>query len=293
MALLKKILLSVTALTLSFAVHTANYFFYTDGRLNAKGAEEFVDDVASNDTQMLKYLFPYVPKEDSKPSDGDLTVPENMTYSAAEFQQFKGTYLEETADAGESYFDNIVFCGDSLTYALGLDSRYLKNHNVLAWGGLGVYDYLDYTANASYNQSDEKKSPIQWLQELKPKVLYIMLGTNGIAVWSNDKHIRLYENMLDRIQTALPNTDIVLVAIPPWSESRNTETFNGDKFDRFNMMLLETAHKRGLYFLNFGNATRKENGNVKDELIAGDGIHWQNKCKALYLEFIRTHAIKN
>lgn len=293
MALLKKIMLSVTALTLSFAVHTANYFFYTDGRLNAKGTEEFVDDVASTDTRMLKYLFPYVPKEDTPPSGGELAVPDNMTYSAAEFQQFKGTYLEETADAGESYFDNIVFCGDSLTYGLGIDSRYLKKYNVLAWGGLGVYDYLDYTANASYNQSKEKKPPIQWLQELKPKVLYIMLGTNGIAVWSNDKHIRLYEKMLDRIQTALPNTDIVLVGIPPWAESRNTETFNGDKFDRFNMMLLETAHKRGLYYLNFGNATRKANGNVKDELIAGDGIHWQNKCKELYLNFIRTHAIKN
>lgn len=301
MALIKKMMLSATALTLSFAVHTANYFFYTDGRLDANGAKDFVNDVADANDKNLEYLFPYVPKESTVPDSSeekpDISVstpgvPSNMTYSAAEFSQFKGTYLEETADAGESYFNNIVFCGDSLTYGLGIDSRYLKMHDVVAWGGLGVYDYLDYTANASYNQSEETTPPIEWLKMLKPEVLYIMLGTNGIAIWSNDKHIRLYENMLDRIEEALPNTDIVLVGIPPWGESRNTETFNGQKFDNFNMLLLETAHKRGLYYLNFAEVTRDANGNAKEDLVISDGIHWQNKCKDLYLNYIRTHAIK-
>lgn len=304
MAFIRKIVLSATALTLSFAVHTANYYFYTDGRLTADGALEFVDDVASANDENLEYLFPYVPKESIAPdtpsedtSMPDTTVrdegvPSNMNYSAEEFSKFKGTYLEETPDAGEQYFDNIVFCGDSLTYGLGIDSRYLKAHDVIAWGGLGVYDYLDYTAYSTYNQSEEKTPPIEWLQILKPDVLYIMLGTNGIAIWSNDKHIRLYNNMLDRIDEILPDTDIVLVGIPPWGESRNTETFNGQKFDAFNMLLLEMAHERGYYYLNFAEVTRKENGNVKDDLVIVDGIHWQNKCKDLYLEYIRTHAIK-
>ena len=305
MAFIKKIVLSATALTLSFAVHTANYYFYTDGRLSANGASDFANDVASTNADNLKYLFPYVPKEvvvpdpppaedESKPEPevGEPGVPTNMNYSAAEFAKFKGTYLEETPDASEEYFDNIVFCGDSLTYGLGIDSRYLKEHDVLAWGGLGVYDYLDYTKNSTYNQSEEKEPPIQWLQTLKPEVLYIMLGTNGIAVWSNDKHIRFYNAMLDRIDEVLPDTDIVLVGIPPWAESRNTETFNGQKFDSFNMLLLEMAHERGYYYLNFAEVTRKANGNVKDDLVVTDGIHWQNKCKKLYLEYIRTHAIK-
>lgn len=306
MAFIKKLVLSATALTLSFAVHTANYYFYTDGRLSAKGADAFVDDVASANDENLKYLFPYVPKESLQPDEpseddssvggdvsvGDPGVPSNMNYSAAEFSKFKGTYLEKASDAGAGYFDNIVFCGDSLTYGLGIDSRYLKAHDVIAWGGLGVYDYLDYTAHSSYNQSEETTPPIQWLQLLKPEVLYIMLGTNGIAIWSNEKHIRLYNNMLDRIDEILPDTDIVLVGIPPWGESRNTETFNGQKFDAFNMLLLETAHERGYYYLNFPEVTRKPNGNIKDELVIVDGIHWQNSCKELYLEYIRTHAIK-
>lgn len=290
MFFLKKILLSVTALSLSFAVNTANYYFYTNGRLNAKGADEFVDTVADINADTLEYLFPPVITS----TGGDVVqtdVPDNMTCSAAEFAKFKGTYLEETADAGESYFDDIVFCGDSLTYALGLDSRFFKDQNVVAWGGLGVYDYLDYNSHAVYNRSDEIMSSLEWLVRLNPRVMYIMLGTNGIMIWSNEKHIMFYENMLDRIKEALPSTQLVLVGIPAWGASRNTETFNGKKVDNFNMLLLELAKKKGAYYLNFGQATRDENGNIREELVLGDGVHWQNECKYLYLEYIRTHAI--
>lgn len=290
MVFLKKILLSVTALSLSFAVNTANYYFYTDGRLTAEGAGEFVDTVADINADTLEYLFPPVITS----SGGDIVqtdVPDNMTYSAAEFAKYKGTYLEETADAGEGYFDDIVFCGDSLTYALGLDSRFFKDQDVVAWGGLGVYDYLDYNSYAVYNQSDDIMSSLEWLVKLNPKVMYIMLGTNGIMIWSNEKHIMFYENMIDRITEALPSTQLVLVGIPAWGASRNTETFNGKKVDNFNMLLLELAKKKGAYYLNFGQATRDENGNIREELVLGDGVHWQNECKYLYLEYIRTHAI--
>lgn len=290
MIFLKKILLSVTALALSFAVNTANYYFYTDGRLNAEGADEFVDVVADINADTLEYLFP--PVITSTGNDYSQTdVPDNMTYSAAEFAKFKGTYLEETTDAGEGYFNDIVFCGDSLTYALGLDSRFFKSQKVVAWGGLGVYDFLDYNSHAVYNQSDEIMSSLEWLVKLNPKVMYIMLGTNGIMIWSNEKHIMFYENMIDRIAEALPSTQLVLVGIPAWGASRNTETFNGKKVDNFNMLLLELAKKKGAYYLNFGQATRDENGNIREELVLGDGVHWQNECKYLYLEYIRTHAI--
>ncbi len=293
MVLIKRIALSATALFLSFAVHTANYFFYTDGRIDGEGAEEFVDNVASVNAGTLEYLFPYVPNENSSGSSEPVydEVPDNMTFSPYEFSKFKGTYLEETDDAGDTYFDDIVFCGDSLTYGLGLDERFFKKQDVVAWGGLGVYDYLDYNSYAVYNQSEEKKSSLEWLIHLNPKTMYIMLGTNGVAIWSNEKHIMFYENMLDRIQQALPATTIVLVGIPAWGASRNTETFNGKKVDNFNMMLLQLAKDKGAYYLNFGQATRDANGNIREDLVLGDGVHWQNSCKYLYLDYIKTHAI--
>ena len=214
-----------------------------------------------------------------------------MNYSEAEFAAFANTYLTETADAGSAYFNNIVFCGDSLTYALGLDKRYLGEQDVVAWGGLGAYDYLDYTSNPSYNQSEELKSPIQWLTELQPKVIYMMLGTNGVAVWSNELHISLYNKMLDRIESVLPNTTIVMVGIPAWASFRDTASFNAQKVDNFNMLLLETAHQRGHYYLNFNEVTRDATGNFRQDLCGSDGIHWLDSCKVLYLNYIRTHAI--
>ncbi len=294
---LKKAMLGITALALSFGVHSANFYFYNQDSIDTNKAEAHADTVESINDKTMDFLFPYVEVE-STPEEPDsstpapsLNVPANMTYSDAEFSKFSDTYLGETADAGENYFEDIVFCGDSLTYGLGLDSRYLGNYSVVAWGGLGVYDYLDFKSKPCFNKSEELKSPIEWLTEMQPSVVYIMLGTNGIAVWSNELHINLYNEMLDRIESAIPNATIVLVGIPAWASFKNTETFNGQKVDNFNMMLLETAYARGHYYLNFGDATRDENGNIRDELCSTDGIHWQKACKELYLKYIRTHTI--
>ncbi len=303
MAFFRKLMLITTALSLSFAVHTANYFFYNNGRIDGNGSDAFIKDTVENNEDILDMLFPEVEdlkpaesttddssEDSSKPSDNE-GVPDNMTYSSAEFSKFKDTFLAETKDAGSEYFKDKVFCGDSLTYGLGLDARFFKDYDVIAWGGLSVYDYLDYKERPSYNQLEELKSPIEWLKELSPKTIYIMLGTNGIAVWSNESHIKMYSKMLDRIQEAVPTATIVLVGITPWGSWRNTETFNGQKVDNFNMMLLEMAYERGMYYLNFGQATRDDNGNFREELCSDDGIHWQKACKQLYLEYIRTHAI--
>ncbi len=306
MAIFRRLLLATTALTLSFAVHTANFYFYNNGRIDGKGSDKFISDTEKYNEIFLENLFPEVeelvipddssssisesePAEDSSEPTAD--VPVNMTYSSKEFAEFEGTYLKESADAGEEYFENILFCGDSLTYSLGLDARFLKNHDVLAVGGLGVYDFLDYNEHAPYNQSDEIKKPIEWIEQLQPEIIYLMMGTNGIAVWSNEKHINLYGKMLDRIVEAAPNAKIVLVGITGWGSWKNTETFNPQKFDNFNMMLLEMAHERGMYYLNFNEVTRDENGNIRSDLCSDDGIHWLKSCKYLYLEYIRTHAI--
>ncbi len=301
MSFVKKLLLSVTALALSFAVHTANYFFYTDGKIDGKGAEDFVSQAAGVNADTLEYLFPYVVIESepeyeepssppSTPSqNGD--VPDNMTFSPAEFAEYEGTYLKETADAGESYFDDIVFCGDSLTYGMGIDERFLKSCDVVAWGGLGVYDFLDYAGEPVYNKTEEIITPFEMLKRLDPKTMYIMLGTNGVALLPNSEHIDYYDKMLDRLQESFPKATIVVVGIAAWGASRNTETFNGKKVDNFNMMLLQLAKEHGVYYLNFGQATRDENGNIRDELVLGDGIHWETACKELYLKYIRTHAL--
>lgn len=312
MVYFKRIMITVSALALSFAVHTANFYFYSSG-ING-GADDHVDKVVEYNDKTMSYLFPYVeiesvlgsesseveaessasePESDISAPPISTIVPSNMTYSDEEFLEYSETYLFETEKAGDDYLKSITFCGDSLTYGMGIDSRYLGACDVVAWGGLGVYDYLDYNKNTVYNQSEELKTSLEWLTELKPSLIYIMLGTNGIAIWANEFHINLYNRMLDRIQDALPNAQIVLVGIPAWASFKNTETFNGQKVDHYNMMLMELAHKRGHYYLNFAEVTRDETGNFRQDLCGGDGIHWKNACKELFINYVKTHTIKD
>ena len=203
---------ATVSITIACAVGIANYIYVpTESRLpsNTK-TQKFISDTDQYNERVLRTLFPYEDKE------YPLSVPLNMSYTTADFQKFQGTYLEKREAVSSDYLNRIAFCGDSITYHLGLPGRALADKTVIAYGGLAVTTYANYTANPVYNQSDDIKTPIQWLSQLKPEIIYLNLGTNGIAIYPNDDHLRYYEKLLDKIAEASPTSIIVLVAAPPW-----------------------------------------------------------------------------
>ena len=328
MTLYKQLLLIVTGLSVSFAVHTANYHFYDNKPTDRTG--RFVNDVVKNNDKIYKEMFtikektpvtepkptekqtePQPTSAQTKPtsatptttkapvttttktqesSSGKLVPPPNMTYTTEEFQKFKGTYLEKsTKKLSSSYYEGVVWAGDSLTYGLGF--TLYKDKDIVAYGGLGVYDYADYNENPSYNKSDKLYTPLQWLNMLQPEVLYLQLGTNGIPSFSNQYHINLYNKLLDRIVKACPKTKIVIVSIPPWGKWKEKNDFTSDKVDHFNMYLLELAYNRGFYFLNSAEAFRASDGSMNKDLCRDDGIHWNKEGQKVYVEYLETHPI--
>ncbi|MBQ7647224.1 MAG: hypothetical protein IJS94_08150 [Clostridia bacterium] len=323
MTLYKQLLLIVTGLSVSFAVHTANYHFYEQKPTDRTG--RFIGDVEKNNEKIYKEMFtikehtpvaepeptkaptepektsaqtsPPAPTETKAPAttkqqtvSGKLAVPPNMSFTTDEFQKFKGTYLEKsTKKFSSSYYDGVVWAGDSLTYGLGF--TVYKDKDIVAYGGLGVYDYADYNENPSYNKSDKKNTPLQWLSILQPEVLYIQLGTNGIPSFSNQYHINLYNKLLDRIVKVCPKTKIVIVSIPPWGKWKETDKFDSDKVDHYNMYLLELAYNRGFYFLNSAEAFRDSDGSMKKDLCRDDGIHWSKEGQKVYVEYLESHPI--
>lgn len=325
MTLYKQLLLIVTGLSVSFAVHTANFRYYDKKPTDRTG--RFLGDVEKTNEKIYKEMFTVkekTPVDEPAPTEkvtgpqptsaqtkttsasptttkaptttkvqestGKLAVPPNMTYTTEEFRKFKGTYLEKSSKKlSASYYSGVVWAGDSLTYGLGF--TLCKDKDIVAYGGLGVYDYADYNENPSYNKSDKKYTPLQWLNMLQPEVLYIQLGTNGIPSFSNQYHINLYNKLLDRIVKVCPRTKIVIVSIPPWGKWKETEKFDSDKVDHFNMYLLELAYNRGFYYLNSAEAFRDTDGSMKKELCRGDGIHWNKDGQKVYMDYLESHPV--
>ena len=266
------------------SVTFSNLYFVEQKMPQNEHTEKYLLDAIRNEGNLLDYLFP------GSNSGSALTPPLNLSYTITEFQKFKGTYLTGTSAVGSSYFNDTIFLGDSLTY--GLQSGHIASDKVLASIGRGVYDILDIETTLTAGSS--KAKIIDWLAQVKPKKLFINLGTNGIDFITNEKHMEYYNKMLDRIVAVCPNTKIILVGISPWSEAAaGTSSSNGlnTKINHFNTLLLELAKSRGMFYLNACETLQNGRGALADVYNSGDGKHCNVAAQTAYMNYIKTHAV--
>ncbi len=294
MNIFQRMMYVVLSITVACAVNVASYIYLpAQTRIPVDNyPPDFFEKYFDTNDRVLKKLFPY------EEPNFVLEVPRNMSYSTSDFQQFAGVYLTaREAVSAADYFPKICFLGDSITYHMSLSKRPLENYDVLAYGGLSVYDFATYTSNPIYNKSSEKKTSITWLAQLKPQIIYIMLGTNGIAITSNETHINAYNKLLDKICEASPSSVIVICSSPPWgTEALGVYTSTdiavlNQKINHFNMYLLEMAKERGFYYLNVAEDLMDPFGNLESRYNTGDGIHWSDTGRALYINYVLTHSL--
>ena len=293
MTIYQKLLYVSTSFAVALSVSMANYVFYDERLPDTPQVEGFYTDMQTQNDKLLKHFFPY------EIIDYDLEVPDNMSYTQAEFQKFKGTYLErESVAADESYLERIAFCDDSLTYHMGMSGNRLENYDVLAYGGLSVSDYATYTQKPVYNQSNVSgKTTIAWLSELKPEIVYLFLGANGMSIFDVNVHINLYKTLLSKIKAATPGSEIVLISASPWGKNANPTYTSKDikelnaRIDQFNMLLLELAKDNGCYFMNVAESMTDEEGYLLSSYDGGDGLHWSMAGRSNYVEYVLEHPI--
>ena len=297
MNIFQKMMRAVLSITVACAVSIANYIYLpADKRIPSDNkTTEFLERYYDTNDRILKSLFPY------EEPNFTLEVPINMSYTTTDFQQFTGTYLTETEQPlkATDYFPYIAFCGDSLTYHMGRPGKHLANYDVIAYGGLSVYDYATFTDEPVYNKSSVKKTSIQWLKELKPQIIYLMLGTNGIAMsgLSNETHIEKYKELLDKIVTASPSSIIVICSVTPFGPAAYGKYTNqpisviNQKINHFNMYLLELAKERGYYFLNIAEALMNAEGYFDTRYSSDDGLHWNDAGRDVYINYVLRHPI--
>ncbi len=301
----QKMMYVILAITVACAVGVANYIYLpSESRIpDTKQTAAFLDRYYETNEKVLKELFPYEEPVIT------LEVPYNMSYTAAEFQQFNGTYLAKSEEKmPNSYMKNICFCGDSLSWHMTwAGNKPLENYDVVGMMGLSVGDFATWldpeNHYSSYNHSDDvSKTTMYWVKKLQPRIIYIMLGTNGVNYYDNETHIRLYKKLLDNIASVSPKSIIVICSVSPWNklcgDSISTVTALNSKIDHFNMMLLELAKARGYYFLNVAEdlQSQKTSGNeiaghLKYDYTIGDGYHWSDAARSAYINYVLTHPV--
>lgn len=98
------------------------------------------------------------------------------------------------------------------------------------------------------------------------------------------------------MQKKCPDSKVVIVSAPPWAKEVRIENINTSelniKINELNMLLLQLAYDKGLYFLNIAEALKDDEGFLKDGLHFSDGIHWNTDGRNTVADYIASHPIQ-
>ena len=202
--------------------------------------------------------------------------------------------LPISEDAGDEYLDRITFVCDSPTYWMwpngllngGKDTKQI-------WTGPQGTMTLAYLRGFKIlDPFDKVERTIAETAALHtPDTIVIALGINGIAFMDEEYFKREYANLIDELQAASPETQIILQSMYPilpsykhWGQITNASITLG------NSWILQLAEQYGLPYLDTFSALVGEDGNARDEWMQNDGLHPNKAGLTEILAYIRTHA---
>ena len=129
---------------------------------------------------------------------------------------------------------------------------------------------------------------------MKPKKIYVMLGTNSIGYTSVSTMIEQYAEVIDLLKKSNPNAIFYIQSIPPMTKSyiNSNSRFKTKHFEEFNAELEALAIAKECYFLDTYSLFVTESGYLPRSLST-DGLHLNQDAYDIMFEYIKTHTVQN
>lgn len=198
--------------------------------------------------------------------------------------------LGETPDAGQEYVDNTCYIGDSITLGLKV-FKILPESRVFSEGSIDPYA-AGHNKMVTLPDGTKVTAP-QAVGYYKPERVVITLGTNSVSWVSESAFFYSYGQLIDDIRAESPETVVIIQSIPPVTEEYESHAIKltNATINRFNLLLLELAAEKSAYFLNTASVLKNERGYFNDIYQSGDGLHHNQASYAVWLNYLRTHAV--
>ena len=112
---------------------------------------------------------------------------------------------------------------------------------------------------------------VPMIQEVNPKVIFIMAGANDLFLISEQLFIERYGNLLKTIKDSIPQANIVVESILPMNHEKKKDALSSDVIVSANKSLRILAGEHGCGFINLYDLY-SENNEMPSNLTR-DGIH--------------------
>ena len=198
--------------------------------------------------------------------------------------------LAETEDAGEVYANSLIYLVDS-TY-IGLRDLNLVDSSQV-WGSpTGSLRMANLpTAVIRFPNDGSEISPASAAMIIKPPVLMLAIGMDGLADVDENTYISNYDNLIREIKSASPDTIIVCCGLPSvipgytGSDGLNVSIVS-DGNDWVQLVCRDT----GAYFLDVQEAV-SEGVQLLTRFASSNGKTLNRNGLEEFLSYLRTHAV--
>ena len=195
--------------------------------------------------------------------------------------------VPESALVEDTYFDDVVFLGDSRTDGLRLYSG-LQHGTFLCSTGATVESVFSKAVETPAGELPL----LDALAALDCGKIYIMLGINELG-WNGTETFRTQSTeLIQRLRKDHPDAEIVIQSILPVSAEKDAEGryVNNGRIKEYNQVWLELAEEFDVAYLNVAEGVAGEDGLLPSELCY-DGVHLNQAGCQMWLDYLRTHAI--
>ena len=236
--------------------------------------------------------------EEPSNTEGAKTEEELPTENA----RFEGDYvLKITRDAGQTYFDSITFCGDTVVYSL--PSVKPETSGRVWFGKDGEFlltAVADGTAKICTSAEDEGASLSAALEKNKPKILALVLSAEQAAL-SKEAFRQAYDQLIEGAVKASYDTTVICFTVFPArrkSESTTalTDGVGPENIAAANDCIVECVKKHNIagenvYLLDAWSSLADSEGYLPDALSTGDGLHLTAAAYDAVFAYLRTHRV--
>lgn len=182
----------------------------------------------------------------------------------------------------KSYYDNVLFIGDSLTVGLSMYGN-LKNATFFCINGMGASEALN---------KDMSGVTLDALLDVRQyDAVYIMLGINDIGS-KRKSYLSSYSSLVSHVQEKQPNAGIVIQSILAVTSDYTAEhpKFNNDEIRERNTSLAALADGEHIFYLDLNAYFIDAAGNLQDS-HARDGLHLKTSSYKIWREALLAHGI--
>lgn len=195
--------------------------------------------------------------------------------------------VEESQPVEDTYFDDVLFLGDSRTEGFHLYSG-LKTGSYLYATGATVESVFTKSVNTPVG----KLPMLDALARMDCGKIYVMLGVNELGWNKVETFTGQYAKVIDRLREDHPDAEVVIQSILPVSARQDAKgTYvNNQRIRTFNEAILALAEEKDCAYVNVAEAVTGEDGCLRPELTS-DGVHLNTAGCKIWLDYLRTHPV--